>query len=374
MEIGIRKTFLINTTVTGICFLLTSTAYLAWTYHVVELMEAPAADAVTLIAAYIFQAAGIGLFSLLLHRRADLVHRFTYAVFGLHMGSLYLSYLCSSFVLVLIFGCSMNLLCGWIAGYYLYRLSGATDGSYSAMTLGAGYSAAIFASWLLSLPGRGVLYHTQIILVICLLLTVAAVVVIHIHVVLEEGQVSGAASSEYVSVEAGPAETHEEARESVLKIRLPEEISRRRFLIMAGALIFLLSAVNSCGFSFPSDDIRNGISVEFTRLFYAAGLLIAGYANDKNRRYGAACAVVALAVPFFMLAVSGEPVARIVFWALSYFAFGFYTIYRIILLSDISREFSLLPLCGFGLLIGRLGDAVGEAVCLALTGLSLIHI
>ena len=126
--------------------------------------------------------------------------------------------------------------------------------------------------------------------------------------------------------------------------------------------------VNSCGFSFPSADIRNGISVEFSRLFYAAGLLIAGYANDKNRRYGAVCAVIALVIPFFILAAHDEPVSRSFFWALSYFASGFYTVYRIILFSDISRDFSLIPLCGFGLLTGRIGDAAGEVLCLALSG------
>ena len=73
MEKSANKLHLQSAAITGICFLLTSTAYLAWTYRVVELAEAPIADAVTLIAAYLMQAAGIGLFALLLHRRPDLV-------------------------------------------------------------------------------------------------------------------------------------------------------------------------------------------------------------------------------------------------------------------------------------------------------------
>ena len=398
MEKSANKLHLQSAAVTGICFLLTSTAYLAWTYRVVELAEAPIADAVTLIAAYLMQAAGIGLFALLLHRRSDLVQISVYAALGLHMMFLVPSVLCNAFVQVLIFGCILNLLCGWIAGYYLYRLAGTPDASVSALTLGAGYSAAIFASWLLSLPGRELVYSAKIVMVICVLLTAAAVVVIRKGTIPEGTQLSDGSLSEGDSADTVPARTRlsEGARsgagsaESVpasvrlsdtksssapelsAKYELSQDITQRQFLLLAGALVLLLSVVNSCGFSFPSADIRNGISVEFSRLFYAAGLLIAGYANDKNRRYGAVCAVIALVIPFFILAAHDEPVSRSFFWALSYFASGFYTVYRIILFSDISRDFSLIPLCGFGLLTGRIGDAAGEVLCLALSGHFLI--
>ena len=373
MEKSANKLHLQSAAVTGICFLLTSTAYLAWTYRVVELAEAPIADAVTLIAAYLMQAAGIGLFALLLHRRSDLVQISVYAALGLHMMFLVPSVLCNAFVQVLIFGCSLNLLCGWIAGYYLYRLAGTPDVSVSALTLGAGYSAAIFASWLLSLPGRELVYSAKIVMVICVLLTAAAVFVIRMRTSsLEEG-LSGGDSAEAVPVSTWSSNrvSSSDSKPS-LKYELPQDITQRQFLLLAGALVLLLSVVNSCGFSFPSADIRNGISVEFSRLFYAAGLLIAGYANDKNRRYGAVCAVIALVIPFFILAAHDEPVSRSFFWALSYFASGFYTVYRIILFSDISRDFSLIPLCGFGLLTGRIGDAAGEVLCLAMSGHFLI--
>ena len=369
MEKSANKLHLQSAAVTGICFLLTSTAYLAWTYRVVELAEAPIADAVTLIAAYLMQAAGIGLFALLLHRRPDLVQISVYAALGLHMVFLVPSVLCNAFVQVLIFGCILNLLCGWIAGYYLYRLAGTPDASVSALTLGAGYSAAIFASWLLSLPGRELVYSAKIVMVICMLLTAAAVFVIRMRTGSSEGTLSGGDSAEAVPVSTWQSnrESSSDSKPST-KYELPQDMSRGQFLLLAGVLVLLLSVVNSCGFSFPSADIRNGISVEFSRLFYAAGLLIAGYANDKNRRYGAVCAVIALVIPFFILAAHDEPVSSNFFWALSYFASGFYTVYRIILFSDVSRDFSLIYLCGFGLMIGRIGDGAGEVLCLALSG------
>ena len=102
--------------------------------------------------------------------------------------------------------------------------------------------------------------------------------------------------------------------------------------------------------------------------------MIAGFVNDRNRRYGAICAVAVLVIPFLMMAIRGEPVSLLIFWVLSYFTFGFYTIYRIILFSDIARGKGLIPLCGFGLLIGRIGDAAGETLCLAMSGHFVIFV
>ncbi|MBP3878872.1 MAG: hypothetical protein J6D46_01020 [Lachnospiraceae bacterium] len=357
MKVKEQKIHLPGVGVIGICFLLTSTAYLAWTYHIMELVKAPISEVVTLIIGYLFQAAGVGLFSLMIRRREDLPGVSVYAALILHMIFLVPAVLGSSFIQAAAFGCAMNLLCGWIAGYYLYRLTTGVSASCSAMTLGAGYSAAIVVSWVLSVLFGGALYHSIWILIVCFALTAAAFFILR----TEQGRPD--------------AQTEEMTEESISEgIRIPKETELRKFLILAGALVLVFSIVNSCGFGFPSGDVEKGISVEFSRLFYAAGLLIAGYVNDRNRRYGAICAVAVLVIPFLMMAIRGEPVSLLIFWVLSYFTFGFYTIYRIILFSDIARGKGLIPLCGFGLLIGRIGDAAGEALCLAMSGHFVIFV
>ena len=53
-------------------------------------------------------------------------------------------------------------------------------------------------------------------------------------------------------------------------------------------------------------------------------------------------------------------------WVLSYFAFGYYSVYRVILFSDIASERSVLHLAAAGLMTGRIGEAVGEGISLAL--------
>ena len=262
-----------------------------------------------------------------MRRREDLIRPSLYAAAILHMLCLIPASVGPSLAVVLIFGLAMNVCCGWIAGYYLYRLTLEAGAADRAKTLGIGYAAAIVITWMLSVVGRGALRSPAGSMGICLFLTVIIFLMV-----------------------------------------------RRHFLILAGLLVLLFSIVNSSGFGFPSGDLSKGINLEFSRLFYAAGLVIAGFVNDRNRRYGAVCAVVALVIPFLMLAIRGESVSLMILWALSYFTFGFYTVYRIVLFSDIAIKKKRLWLAGAGLMIGRTGDALGETLCLALSQRYLVLI
>ena len=333
----------------AMCFLLTSTGYLAWTYHIMALTDAPVSETVTLVAGYLFQAAGIGLFSVLVMRRADLIRVSMYVVPAMHMLCLVPAVLGASLVQALVFGLGQNLLCGWIAGYYLYRLTCGSKLTDAAKVLGIGYAAAIVLNWILSLVGRRIsgLWQSAGMLVVCLILTAVLIIVVRMTPHREE---------------AAPEEKKPETYP-----QLPKGRSLKKILFSAGGLVLLFSIVNSCGFGFPSADLAGGVDLELSRLFYAAGLLAAGYIYDKNRRYGAACALAALVIPFLIMAIKGEPVSLMIFWALSYFTFGFYTVYRIILFSDIARQTKMLFLAGVGLMIGRAGDAVGETLCLSLS-------
>ncbi|MBR2576020.1 MAG: hypothetical protein IKE40_01820 [Firmicutes bacterium] len=70
-----------------------------------------------------------------------------------------------------------------------------------------------------------------------------------------------------------------------------------------------------------------------------------------------------------MIALTNSLGPSILFWILNYFLFGFFTVFRVVLFSDISRRSpDLLYLAGFGLLFGRLGDTAGSFGCIALSG------
>ena len=336
-------------------FWLTSTAYLAWAYTVMKLVSPRAADAVSLVAAYLFQAAGIGLFELFLRTNPSRIRQATYAALLAHLLCLIPAVLAVSLRNVLLFGLPMNLLCGWISGYYLYKLTAGTAAGIRAVTLGSGYGVSILFLWLLSLLGNDHSGNSVRALWICLLLTLV-MILLTAHAVPVSPDMLEAEHSGQDMMKAelsGPAGSG---------LVLSKELPLRSILLSAGFLVLIFSIVNSCGFGFPSADLNAGISLEFSRLFYAAGLIIAGIVHDMNRRYGAVCALSALVIPFIMLALKGESVSLMIFWALSYFAFGFYSVFRMILFSDIAGQKNLLWLSGFGLLIGRIGDAAGETL------------
>ena len=121
------------------------------------------------------------------------------------------------------------------------------------------------------------------------------------------------------------------------------------------------------GFYFPMADISKGISLEFSRAFYAIGLILAGIVGNKSRKYGAICCLSSLFFPFAMIALSNEVSISIVLWILGYCLFGFLAVFRVVLFSDIARtKKEFLYMAGFGLMFGRIGDAAGS-----LTGILL---
>ena len=315
-----------------LCFFLTSAGYLSWLYHLMEFVSPKAADTLTMGGGYTLQAAGIGLFALLIHRHPRSV---THGTFFLSL-LLYLvctipALLSHSQTAVICFGLLGNVFCGLIAAFYLYILTFAASERMRAVLFGTGYAAATIAAWLLSLAGNDNFLASRYILLVYVALVFLTAALI---------------------------------RRLPFDIRterpVPKPVSgMTRLPILAAGTILLFSLVKNLGFGFPSADILSGISMETSRLFYAAGLIIAGFITAKNQKYGAVCTIAALITPFLVLSLSGEPVSQTIFWALDYFIFAFFSVYRILLFSDLARKYDRPFASGFGLLFGRIGDVAG---------------
>ncbi len=335
-----------------LCFLLTSTAYLEWTYHVISMLPPVKADFIILAAGYGFQAAGIAVSACLLRRKKEEI---LYITLLLHLICMLPASHSNSAGLSLASGFVMNFLCGVICGYYLYQLSLAVSSEKRGCTLGIGYSVSIIVSWLLSLIRKQVDPGHMGMFAVCFFLSAAIIC-------LAENERRAFRNAGGSLPEPMPLRT------------LSENKSFRKDLLAVSMLVLLFSIINSCGFGFPSADLSKGVSVEFSRIFYAAGLLIAGIVNDRDRRYGGILAMTALVVPFIMLVIKGVSVSFLILWALSYFTFGFFTVFRILTFSDMAGEKKLFAVSGFGLLAGRLGDAFGEVITLLLAEHVLILI
>ena len=334
----------------ALCFLLTSTSWLAWEYHLLTQVSAGTADVCTMVTGYLLQALGIGLASLTIRHRESLIKKVFILALLAHFVCMLPAVLSPYTAGTLAFGFLMNLACGLIAGYYLYDLARHVDSGHKATAFAAGYGLSILASWLLSRIAGGALYYSEKVLIICAVLTAGAVWLSGIR----SGKDSGANRAE-----------EDQAEEPVMRKSTPQE---RRFILAACLLVLLFSVVNSSGFAFPASDISGTVNVEFSRLVYAVGLIAAGYVTDRSRKAGAVMALSALMLPFIILALRGESLSAVIFWALSYLTFGFYAVYRIILFSDIAKNKQLMCLSCFGLLAGRVGDAVGEGINLLLSG------
>ena len=96
-------------------------------------------------------------------------------------------------------------------------------------------------------------------------------------------------------------------------------------------------------------------------------LVFAGIIGDKSRKCGAISCLISLVFPFAMIALSNEINASTILWILGYLFFGFLTVFRVTVFTDIAciKE-EWLYVSGFGLMFGRIGDSVGN-----LTGILL---
>ena len=347
-----------------VSFLLTSTAYLSWLYQLLELVGSGAADLLTMVIGYVCQAAGIGAAALYCYRRRTSITRPVFsAVLLLHAVCLVPALLSHHPAGAISFGLLMNLLCGMIAAFYLQELTFATNGSAAAehrgLIFGAAYCAASVAALLLSLiGGRNALHDDRIIIFYLVLTGLCMWLGQYLYTDREK------AASEVPPV--SPEKAASPKKSASPEKTASSENSAGSFLILACASVFILSLVKNIGFNFPSSDIIGGVSLELSRIFYAVGLLIAGFVSDRSRRYGAISAFASLIIPFVMLALTGEPVSSMIFWCLDYFIFAYLSVYRILLFSDLAKERNAVWLAGFGLLFGRLGDAAGTGLYMLL--------
>lgn len=331
----------------GLSFLWTGCGYLSWMYHLTDYFTGCTVDMLTEVAGYLFQAAGMGviiIFGKRLHYTYTIANRYLFALLS-SIGMLLtcLAVMSPTSEIALIFGYGMNFIYGMIAAYYLTVLAVCADPDRFGLLFGAGYGIGSICSYLLSLPGHDNFLADDRILIIYIVIAALAVVI--------DSQIksSDKAQAENAGKDIGMHHSEHKKTASVLWL--------------AAATVFTLSCVKASGFYYPSAIVSSyDNSLEFSRAFYAAGLIAAGIINDRKRPLGAVLCIAALIMPFFsMIAVSHEDLNYIL-WITGYAFFGFFAVYRIILFIDLSGSMGIPYLAPAGLLFGRTGDAAGDAI------------
>lgn len=336
-----NKTTIFTCLLIALCFLWTGSGYLSWMYHLLDFYSSQRVDVLTEVAGYIFQVFGLVLVAI-----CYIKHRFFNKTI-LFTGIVLLDYLFMALSITIplgsatiVLGLIMNLFHGLVAGIYLSILSAFVSLDHCGFVFGTAYAIGSVGSYLLSIIGKEDFLCNPNILILYACFVVFTIALFFFRKNIQPNE----------QLPNSDSATHSHS-----------------ILIWAGLLIVLLSLVKNICFYFPISDLSDSnISLEFTRIFYAAGLIIAGLINDYNRKWGAVTCFASLIFPFAMLLLNGKVDSRAILWIISYFFFAFFVTYRIVLFIDLSKCGNYLYLAGVGLLCGRVGDALGAGIGMAL--------
>jgi DNA-binding CsgD family transcriptional regulator/MFS family permease len=331
----------------GLGFLWTGTAYLVQVYRLLALgLSGKTVNLIVCGANYVCQAAGIGAVALLFQKRATLAGGRALPLVAtlFALGCTAMVIYSSAMWLVIVSGTLLNLAIGVLSGCYLTRLATDIPQQRRGLVFGGAYAFGSLGTWLISLPiGGRFLWHSGSFFAVAVLALASLLLVKRLE------PPTTTIDGEYERTGFG-----------------------KKLILLAAAVLLLLSMENMLGFAFPLGSAQDSVYIEFTRVFYGVGLVVAGFVSDKNRRWGAVCCLAALAFPFAALALGGNAQGETAMWMLAYLFLGFWSVYRILVFSDISGKTGLPVFAVFGLFMGRLGEAAGTLGAALFTGTPLV--
>ena len=349
------------------CFLYTGAGYLSWMYHLVDFFPASNVDVLTEVIGYLFQALGILIFSIVTKKATKSSPISSIVILSIDLALIIAACLSPNAVLTLILGYLMNIAHGLVAGVYLTLLVTHVTQQKRALVFAIGYAVGTVLSHLISTIGSDNFLRNNRVLIIYAIITVLSIITVYLCCSQPQNTELLNASGQNASKDATDTA---DAQSQSPKALIDSPVLLTLFTV------FLLCSVKNMGFYFPLSDVMGeSISLEFTRVFYAVGLIIAGIINDRSRKWGSVCCIAPLVLPFAILALGSTLNSRGILWILSYLFFGFYTVYRVIVFADMAgKARELTYLAPLGLMVGRLGDAIGSGLGITLTKYPVILI
>lgn len=337
-----KKHIYLYGSIIALSFLWTGSAYISLFYRMIDYYTSSQLDIYHVVIGYLLQALGMILFAWGVHRRSDVFTKksFFFVIMIFEAVIISLGLLSQSPSILLFSSLVMNLLHGFVAGFYLLLLSKYIPQQYRGRAFGFAYAIGSIGSWILSLPFDGEFLKMEGILIVYIVLIMITIV---LNTKISEEEIIFENPSYGI------------------------DFNFTTFIHIFVVLI-LLSLIKNIGFYFPVSDISTVINIEFSRAFYAIGLIAAGVINDKNRRYGAVCCLASLLFAFISFSLLGKTEYTVALWILGYIFFGFFSVYRVIVFSDIAaKKTAFLVFAGSGLIAGRIGDALGTIVGILLS-------
>ena len=353
-----RDNFILVFFMMSLTILVTSTAFISWYYKIASLYPSKGTDFIAEVLVYLIHIIGMLIFSLGIKKRPDVILRkenFILCIGLWYILSL-LSVVTDSVPLVMGLGLAASVLTGMLFGYYLTALAAGVNKRRGLLFGGAGAVSSV-ASFLLSLPVKGTFLFGNSVWILYFVFVVLSVVCVWF---------------------AFPGK--EEAQSAELGNQVPVALSDpeklKKYLIIGGVIIVLLSMVGNMGFYFPSADITQaGVDLEFSRAFYSIGLIIAGIIYDKSPKIAWIFCSSSILFPFVSLLLLEQLHASVVLWVMAYIILGFVSVFRALtFVTPAGSDKKLLYLAPIGFTCGRLGEAIGTSLAIVLTPHRLVHI
>lgn len=330
-----KKTLIYIVFIAGI-FFCSNSAFISQIYILKNYFSNTYIEVISMRYNYIVQIIGLLVYSLMLKKFPKLIQRKEIYVASLSISSIAITtmVLFPNSKIVIISGLFLNFLC--ISGFALALIATNIPQNEQAQTIALGYSLGTISTFLLSIiigdeklssPDIVAIY---IIVFFCLILLVCKLPQIDIP--------------------------KENAEGTFFKAR---NFDKKTIILML-VMLFLMSLLSSYGTTLTINAVINDkVHFEYTKLYYAAGLILAGMIADKNRRQIAICCLVSCSFPFVAIAFFNEETLYILAAALNYAALGFFTIFIITLFLDIaSKDNAYIWLTPFGIIISQLGGII----------------
>ena len=236
----------------ALSFLWTGSAYISVAYRLMEYYTPFQIDIYHVIIGYLLQVCGILLFSLGLRYRKDIFSKrlFFPTVMIAEAIVIAIAMFSTLATLSFVFSFIMNLLHGFVAGVYLTQLSSFVPQQYRGRAFGMGYAAGSVGSWIISLFFDDNFLKMDEVVIVYLILITATIFL------------TSKVSTDY---------SINEVKLSINNVNINSNSLINIFIVL-----ILLSMVKNIGFHFPASDISEIINLEFSRAFYAIGLISAG--------------------------------------------------------------------------------------------------
>lgn len=342
----IKNKYLYFSALIGLGFLWTGSAYIVQAYRLLSFLDGETVNLLVCGVYYVCQGTGIAVMALFFSKQIALAGGWAIPLCAsiIVLICTAISMFTSSLTVIITTGALLNIAIGALSCCYLTRLATDIPQQRRGLVFGIAYAFGSIGTWLLSLPMEGrFLWHRGSFFAITILATLSLLFLTRLK------PPTPLKGNGYIN-----------------------ECLNRKSILLASMVLFLLSMENTLGFAFPLRGASDSVYIEFTRIFYGAGLIIAGLVSDKNRRWGAICCLAALAFPFGALALGSNVTGETIMWILAYLFLGFFSVYRILVFSDISASSGLPSFAVIGLLAGRLGEAAGTLGADIFTGMPLI--